>query len=178
MQHLDTGPGVCDEPAVDSSQFVLNHTMLRIKDPERSLDFYTRILGMRLVRRLDFEEMGFTLYFLGFVPEEVAVEAPMDGPRRSQWTFSRPALLELTHNWGTESDPSVQFHHGNTEPRGYGHIGISVPDIDGLCAGLEQLGVEFTKRPKDGSMKGIAFICDPDGYRIELVEAERMGLGD
>lgn len=178
MKHLDTGPGVSEQPVVDSSHFVLNHTMVRIKDPQASLDFYTRILGMRVVRRLDFEEMRFTLYFLGYVAEEEAAEVPQDGPSRSQWTFGRPALLELTHNWGTEDDPNVQFHHGNTEPQGYGHIGITVPDIDETCAQFEAEGVTFIKRPQDGSMKGIAFIADPDGYRIEIVQADRMGLGD
>ena len=80
-------------------------------------------------------------------------------------------ILELTHNHGTESDPDFQgYASGNTDPgRGFGHIAITVPDIEKACARFETLGVPFKKRLTDGNMKHIAFILDPDGYWVEIV---------
>ena len=82
------------------------------------------------------------------------------------------AEVELTHNWGTESDAEFAgYHNGNSDPRGFGHIGITVPDVYEASARFEKLGVEFVKRPDDGKMKGLAFIKDPDGYWIEILSA-------
>ncbi len=164
----ETVPGVEASPDAETKDYVLNHTMLRIKDPQRSLDFYTRILGMRLVRKLDFPAMQFSLYFLG--DAHTHAQPPEDTDSRTEYTFGRPALLELTHNWGAENDPAVAFHDGNSEPKGFGHIAMAVPDIYKACTRLEGLGVTFVKKPDDGKMKGIAFIKDPDGYWIELVQ--------
>ena len=151
--------------------FRFNHTMLRIKDPERSLAFYQDVLGMRLLRQLDFEAISFSLYFLGYA-EEAAV--PNEEKARSRYTFGREGVLELTHNWGTEKDPEQAYHNGNDEPQGFGHIALSVPDVHAACERFERLGVEFVKRPDDGKMKGLAFIKDPDGYWIEILSAGRM----
>ena len=151
----------------ETERYVLTHTMLRIKDPARSLPFYEDVLGMRLVTRLDFEAGAFSLYFL----QARGHGDPADGSLAS--IFSRAGLLELTHNWGSESDDS-QMHSGNEEPKGYGHICIAVPDIEAACARFERLGVTFQKRLGEGGMKQIAFIKDPDGYWIEIVQPDLM----
>ncbi len=173
-RHFEQAEGLCENVDAATEGFRYNHTMLRIKDPKVSLDFYTRVLGMRLVRRLDFDEMNFTLYFLGLMGDDEAAQVPADESERTTWTFSRPAMLELTHNWGSENDPAVQYHNGNDQPQGFGHLAINVPDIYAACERFEQLGVEFVKRPDDGKMKGIAFIKDPDGYWIEVVQPDLM----
>ena len=168
--HFDRGPGLSEAPDPATRDYVFNQTMLRIKDPERSLDFYTRIMGMRLVRKLDFSEMQFSLYFLAYLSDEQAAEVPGDDAKRTTFTFSREAMLELTHNWGSEEDPELEYHDGNAEPQGFGHIGVAVPDVYAAAERFEKLGVEFVKKPDDGKMKGLAFIKDPDGYWIEILQ--------
>lgn len=152
--------------------FVMNQTMLRIKDPERSVVFYRDVLGMQLLDQFDFSDMGFSLYFMGYPTSTV----PQDPAERAKWLFEQPALLELTHNHGTEHEDGPIYHNGNDEPRGFGHIGISVPDVYAASERFEQLGVEFVKHPDDGNMKGLAFIKDPDGYWIEILSSS--GLRD
>ncbi|MDA0915547.1 MAG: lactoylglutathione lyase [Proteobacteria bacterium] len=151
----------------ETADFVFNQTMLRIKDPARSLPFYQNALGMTLVKEIPFPEMEFTLYFLGYV--RTTDELPRDDAGRLNYAFGQPAMLELTHNWGTENEEGEPYHNGNDEPRGFGHIGLAVPDVDAACGRFESLGVEFVKRPDDGKMKGLAFIKDPDGYWIEIL---------
>lgn len=170
--HYDQAEGLCNRPDPETRRYLFNQTMLRIKDPARSLDFYTRVLGMSLIKRCDFPEMKFTLYFLGMTGDGYGAEIPSDPARRMTWVFSQEAMLELTHNWGTESDPAFAYHHGNSDPRGFGHIGFTVPDVYAACERFKRLGVEFVKRPDDGRMKGIAFIRDPDGYWIEILQAD------
>ena len=156
----------------DTDDFVLNQTMLRIKDPEKSVAFYQEVLGMTLLDQFDFPEMDFTLFFMGYPGEEIPTE-PLE---RAKWVFEQPALLELTHNYGTESDETFSYHNGNDEPRGFGHIGVSVPDVYAACERFDELGVEYVKRPDHGNMKGLAFIKDPDGYWIEILSS--TGLRD
>ncbi len=152
----------------------LNHSMLRITDPEKSLAFYRDVLGMALLERFDFTEMKFSLYFLGF-SEQTEGEPPKDRAERIAWVFSQNGLLELTHNWGTESDSSFAgYHSGNEDPRGFGHIGVTVPDVYAACARFDELGIDYVKRPDDGSMKGLAFIKDPDGYWVEILSANGL----
>jgi lactoylglutathione lyase len=153
--------------------FVLNQTMLRIKDPERSVPFYRDVLGMTLLDRYDFPPMKFSLYFMGY-PDASDGAIPTDPAARATWVFERKALLELTHNWGTESQADFGYHNGNAEPRGFGHIGITVPDVYAACERFAALGVEFVKRPDDGTMKGLAFIKDPDGYWVEILSARGL----
>ncbi|KPP65368.1 lactoylglutathione lyase-like, partial [Scleropages formosus] len=104
--------------------YMLQQTMLRVKDPVKSLDFYTRVLGMT--------------------------------------------------NWGSEADETQAYHNGNSEPRGFGHIGIAVPDMDAACKMFQQQGVIFVKKPDEGKIKGIIFIQDPDGYWIEILNPNAM----
>lgn len=173
-RHFDEADGLCHEPDAETDRYHLNHTMMRIKDPTRSLEFYTRALGMRLIRRLDFEDMQFTLYFLGYLRDTEAAEVPTDGAKRATFAFGREGLLELTHNWGDENKLELHFHSGNEEPKGYGHIGVTVPDVNAAAERLERLGVEFIKRPSDGKMNGLAFVKDPDGYWVEILQADML----
>lgn len=169
-------PGV-KSPTKGSSGFRLNHTMLRIKDPEKALSFYTHIFGMRVLRKLDFEEMQFSLYFLAKLDDDNNV--PEDKGGRTVWTFSQTGILELTHNWGTESQENFAYHDGNAQPQGFGHICFSVPDLDAAIAWFDANDVTYVKRPEQGKMKDVAFIKDVDGYWIEIVEAQRLSnLGD
>jgi len=129
-----------------TTEFRFLHTMLRVLDLEKSIDFYTRHLGMKLLRRKEFPHGEFTNVFLGY------------GDEQSE------TVVELTHNWG-QTEP---YELGS----GFGHLAIGVPDIYGCCEELAKEGVKIPRPP--GPMKGgnhpIAFIEDPDGYKIELVE--------
>ena len=125
----------------------IRHTMLRVKNLEKSIDFYTRLFGMTVFRRRDVEGGKYSVAFLGYGDEN-----------------NDPAI-ELTYNWGHDDGYDI----GN----GYGHIAIGVPDIYGLCDSLEREGVEIP-RPAGPLKHGgpnasvIAFVKDPDGYLIEL----------
>lgn len=150
-----------------SYPYNLAQTMIRVKDPQKSLGFYRDLLGMHLVAKRTFSD--FSLFFL-------AQRAPEGGPFDPESQEAYEALkrmhdpvLELTHNHGTESDPAFSYHNGNTEPRGFGHTGFLCDDLEGACKHLEEAGVRFQKRPQDGSMRGLAFALDPDGYWVELV---------
>ena len=165
-------PGVSVGAPSQTRGFVLNHSMLRVKDPQVSLDFYSRVMGMRVLRKLDFPEMKFSLYFLH---EGATTDSPPeDAGERTQWTFSQRGILELTHNWGTEADADFQYHDGNAQPQGFGHICFSVPDLDAAIAWFDENKVVFVKRADQGKMKDVAFIKDPDGYWIEIVEPARL----
>ena len=165
-------PGVCAEPHATPRGFVFNHSMLRVKDPAVALDFYTRLMGLRLLRKLDFPELRFSLYFLAHLPADKAV--PDDTGERMAWTFSQRGVLELTHNWGSESQADFKYHDGNAQPQGFGHLCFSVPDLDAAVAWFDQHQVPFVKRPDQGKLKDVAFIKDPDGYWIEIVEPARL----
>ncbi len=124
----------------------LLHTMIRVRDLDRSIDFYTRLLGMQVLRRKDYPGGKFTLAFVGYGDE------------------ADNAVVELTYNW----DQKEPYELGT----GFGHLAIGVPDIYAACERLEQEGVSIPRPPgpmKHGSSV-IAFIEDPDGYKIELIE--------
>lgn len=164
--------GVCTNIADETRGFVFNHTMLRVKDPKISLEFYSRVLGMQVLRKLDFEELEFSLYFLAKLEEGDSLAPDLDN--RSLQTFAISGVLELTHNWGTEEQQDFAYHNGNGEPQGFGHICFSVPNLDSAIKWLDANKVEFVKRPEDGKLRDVAFIKDPDGYWIEIIQAEKM----
>ncbi|ALM53126.1 lactoylglutathione lyase [Halomonas huangheensis] len=167
----ETHPGVEAAPA-QTRGFRLNHSMLRVKDPEVSLRFYSRVFGMSVLRRLDFEELNFSLYFLTCLDEGSTV--PSETDERTNWTFSQVGLLELTHNWGTEEQEGRIYHDGNAEPQGFGHICFSVPDLQAAVTWFDANEVEFIKRPEQGKLKDVVFVKDPDGYWIEVVQPDLM----
>ena len=167
---LATVPGVAPRDAATGG-FVFNHTMLRVKDATVSLDFYTRVLGFSLVRKVDFEQAKFSLFFLVLGGVD---DLPDDDEARRVWLAQQAGVLELTHNHGTETQDGPVYHDGNSDPRGFGHICVSVPDIHAACARFEELGVTFQKRLTDGTMKSIAFIKDPDGYWVEIIQPARV----
>ena len=125
------------------------HTMLRVGDLQQSIDFYTNIMGMQLLRQSDNPEYQYTLAFVGYADEK------------------EQAVLELTYNWGKDS-----YDHGNA----YGHVAFAVQDIYSLCEQISAKGGDVYRQP--GPVKGgttlIAFVRDPDGYAIELIQKKAM----
>ncbi|CAH0549397.1 unnamed protein product [Brassicogethes aeneus] len=163
---------LCNQTPEETKDFLFQQTMYRIKDPRKSLPFYSNVLGMKLLTKLDFPSMKFSLYFMGY--EEVKdIQGDLSETSRIQWCMGRKATIELTHNWGSENDETT-YHSGNQEPKGFGHIGLMVPNVDKACERFEKLGVNFVKKPNDGKMKGIAFITDPDGYWIEIFNDKQV----
>lgn len=127
--------------------------MIRVKDPEISLKFYQDVMGMRLLRTNESPNSGFNLYFLGYGPP-----APEKTANGVNPVADREGLLELTWNYGTEKDADFKYHNGNDQPQGFGHICVTVDDLDGACARFEEKNVQWKKRLTDGRMKNIAFV--------------------
>lgn len=159
--------------AGQTTGFTFNHTMLRVKDPEKSLAFYTGVLGMTLLAVKKFPDMGFDLYFLAKLTDSERDNLPASDDLEI-FAFRQRGILELTHNYGTETKADFSYHDGNGEPQGFGHICFSVPSLEEAVAWFDKNDVEFKKRPEEGSMKNIAFIKDVDGYWIEIVQADLM----
>ena len=149
--------------------------MLRIKDPKVSctlhplslsppsqtltnpieVKFYEH-LGMKQINQMDFPDNKFSLYFLAY-------DSPQSASPGAHWT-GRQGVLELTHNYGSEEDPNFRIANGNSEPgRGFGHICVSVDNIQAACQRLEDANYKFQKKLTDGRMRHIAFALDPDG---------------
>ena len=160
--------------SAQTTGYTFNHTMLRVKDPAKSLAFYTGVLGMTLLAVKKFPAMGFDLYFLAKLTESERENLPT-GADLEIFAFRQRGILELTHNYGTETQADFSYHDGNAEPQGFGHICFSVPNLDEAVAWFDENNVEFKKRPDEGSMKNIVFIKDIDGYWIEIVQADLMG---
>ena len=127
--------------------------MIRVKDAAASLAFYQEVMGMELKRTSENKNGGFTLYFLGYGPP-----APDTTANGVSTTADREGLLELTWNHGTENDADFKYHDGNAEPQGFGHICVTVDDLDAACARFEEKKVNWRKRLTDGRMKNIAFV--------------------
>ncbi|WP_201584266.1 lactoylglutathione lyase [Psychrobacter sp. HII-4] len=159
--------------STQTTGFTFNHTMLRVKDPAKSLAFYTGVLGMTLLAVKKFPDMEFDLYFLAKLTESERDNLPA-GDDLEIFAFRQRGILELTHNYGTETKADFSYHDGNQDPQGFGHICFSVPNLTDAVAWFDKNNVEFKKRPEDGSMKNIAFIKDVDGYWIEIVQADLM----
>ena len=160
--------------SAQTTGYTFNHTMLRVKDPAKSLAFYTGVIGMTLLAVKKFPAMGFDLYFLAKLTESERENLPA-GADLEIFAFRQRGILELTHNYGTETQADFSYHDGNAEPQGFGHICFSVPNLDEAVAWFDENNVEFKKRPDEGSMKNIVFIKDIDGYWIEIVQADLMG---
>lgn len=126
------------------------HTMLRVGNLDKSLAFYTQVLGMKLLRRKEYPDGRFTLAFVGYQDET-------DG-----------TVLELTHNWDT-----VSYNLGE----GYGHIAIEVDDAYQACENVKKLGGKVTREagPMKHGTTVIAFVEDPDGYKIEFIQKKQPG---
>lgn len=173
LASLQSQPGVAAQPPAETTGFVFNHTMLRVKDAAASLDFYTRVLGFRLLDQRDFAEARFSLYFLALL--SAGTQIPEGDDARRLWLAGLPGVLELTHNHGTETQDGPVYHDGNQDPRGFGHICVSVPDIHAACKRFDDLQVPYQKRLEDGRMKHLAFIKDPDGYWVEIISNTPVG---
>ena len=130
------------------------HTMLRVGNLEKSIGFYTQVMGMQLLRTTDRPEQKYTLAFVGYGDE------------------SRGAVLELTYNYGVDT-----YDLGS----GFGHVAMEVEDAAAACAGVRASGAKFgaavTREagPVKGGTTVIAFVADPDGYKIELIERKKSG---
>ncbi|ACT06573.1 lactoylglutathione lyase [Dickeya chrysanthemi Ech1591] len=130
----------------------LLHTMLRVGNLQRAIDFYTKVLGMRLLRTSDNPEYKYSLAFVGYTEE------------------SEGAVIELTYNWDVDS-----YEMGTA----FGHIALGVDDVAGACERIRQAGGKVTREagPVKGGTTVIAFVEDPDGYKIELIERSQAGQG-
>jgi len=173
----------------------LSQTMLRVKDGPATVEFYTKNLGMRLLRNMAMPQYGFSLMFLVSCSDEELAAAVAQLPAEEQAVIAadggfvdpeKPNSLtkvlwhscfELTWNHGTEKDPDFKVHDGNAQPQGFGHIGFLVDNLDDSCAKMEANGVTFKKKPQDGNMRGIAFAYDPNGYWVELIDRQATFAG-
>ncbi|KAH8589808.1 Glyoxalase/Bleomycin resistance protein/Dihydroxybiphenyl dioxygenase [Bisporella sp. PMI_857] len=154
--------------ATDVQCYKMHHTMLRVKDKDVSLKFYEDIFGMTPKHTFRNPEAGFDSYFLGYgLPGR---NSNIDRPNPEA---NSEGLLELTWNYGTEKKDGVVYHNGNSEPEGFGHICISVDDLEAACERFDKKGVSWQKRIMDGPFR-VAFIFEPDGYFVEIIQNERF----
>lgn len=157
----------------DQVTYKLNHTMIRVKDPKKSLEFYKNALGFKLIATTHSEAGKFSNYFLAYVHDDSFVENSMPLSERHKLE----SLIELTHNWGTEDDEAFSYHDGNSTENGahagYAHTCVSCDDSVKFCKGIEEkYGDEIKWAVKVGTSPisaESAFIMDPDGYQIEII---------
>lgn len=158
----------------------MQQTMMRVKDPIKSLEFYCDVLGFKLVMYREFPQWGFNVYFVAPV-DSVNIPPVVGDDRTEQWRYcmNLPGCLELTYNYGTEQQEGLVYNTGNADTTGttngekikggFGHIGITVPDVYDACERFKGMGCTFHKTPNSGGMKGLAFLKDPDGYLVEIL---------
>nr|POF17851.1 lactoylglutathione lyase [Quercus suber] len=158
----------------DPTTYRMNHTMIRVKDIDVSLKFYQEIMGMKLERTSENKDAGFNLYFLSY---GVSASGEDDSANETNPGARREGYLELTWNYGSEKKEGKVYHDGNSDPQGFGHICMSVDNIEAACQRMEDKGVQFKKKLTDGRMKSIAFALDPDGYWIEIIQNEKYKPG-
>lgn len=156
-----------------------------MKDPKASLKFY-EFLGLKQINKMENPDNKFDLYFLAYDSPKAAsagkhwsdregkgdsLQPPMNYfHTRIRLTQCFPGIVELTHNYGTESDPSFKVANGNSDPgKGFGHLCVSVDNIQAACERLEDAGYKFQKKLTDGRMRSIAFALDPDNYWVEII---------
>jgi len=165
----------------ETKDYVMQQTMVRVKDPIKSLEFYCDVLGFNLVMFREFPQWGFNVYFVAQADPSLIPTDP-----EAQWKFcmNTPGCIELTYNYGSmESDGRV-YNTGNSDATGaadgqpvkggFGHLGITVPDVYAACERFQRMGCEFSKTPNSGGMKGLAFVKDPDGYLVEILPQGEM----
>jgi lactoylglutathione lyase len=162
-----------NEKETDTQGYRMNHSMIRVKNPEKSLKFYQDVLGMKLMRTSEQKEAKFTLYFLGY-PGDYGIPDEKDTANGVNPLAGKEGLLELTWNYGTEKEEGKIYHNGNDEPQGFGHICVSVDDLDKACEFMDKKGVNWKKRLTEGRMKNVAFVLDPDDYWVEIIQNEKL----
>lgn len=165
------------------NKFNFSQTMIRVKDPKKSIAFY-EALGMKVVYAMKFND--FSLYYLASNVSDDEGIFDLDSDDTLDVDEARTKLgerfgpvLELTHNHGTENDPDFKHYNGNEEGRqGFGHVGFIVDDVYEACDVIRTMGYGFKKEPDGGSMKGLAFAYDPNGYAVEIIKRGGIDFGD
>mmetsp|Transcript_14620 Transcript_14620/g.45206 ORF Transcript_14620/g.45206 Transcript_14620/m.45206 type:complete len:241 (+) Transcript_14620:110-832(+) len=173
---FDPTPYYASTQPAETKDYCMQQTMVRVKDPAASLKFYCDVLGFRLVMFRDFPQWGFSVYFVAH-----GLKGPVPEDEDARWDFcmTTPGCIELTWNHGSEGRDGAVYNTGNADATGvkdgqpveggFGHLGITVPDVYEACERFKSLGCEFKKTPNSGGMKGLAFVKDPDGYLIEVL---------
>jgi len=159
--------------------FNFSQTMLRVKDPSKTIPFY-EAMGMIVVRKKNYGD--FSNYFLASssnVDESTDYSSLSENEAKEKLSMMFGPVLELTHNHGTENDDDFKHYNGNEEGRqGFGHTGFLVDDVYAACDSIRKMGYGFKKEPDGGSMKGLAFAYDPDGYAVEIIKRGGIDFGD
>lgn len=157
--------------------FFFNNAALRVKDPKASIEFYEKHFGMQLMMQVEKPGSPINVYTLATNPE--GYKLPYDDPAHFESAAKHhcqmtSSVLRLTDFHADPKDADFKYHNGNSDPRGFGHIGFIVDDVDAFCDVLIAEGVRFQKKPTEGRMRDIAFCLDPDGYWIEILSRSKV----